>query len=33
MDNIDGPSLGEIFKPAAWEKPKPRGREGAAAAA
>jgi hypothetical protein len=31
MDQIDGPSLGEIFKPAAWEKP--RGREGAAAAA
>jgi enoyl-CoA hydratase/carnithine racemase len=26
MDQIDGPSLGEIFKPAAWEKTR---REGA----
>jgi enoyl-CoA hydratase/carnithine racemase len=26
MDKIDGPSLGEIFKPAAWEKTRREGR-------
>jgi hypothetical protein len=25
MDKIDGPSLGEIFKPAAWEKTRAEG--------
>ena len=25
MDRIDGPSLGEIFKPAAWEKMRAEG--------
>jgi hypothetical protein len=25
MDQIDGPSLGEIFKPAAWEKTRREG--------
>jgi len=27
MDQIDGPSLGEIFKPAAWEKTRTEGKE------
>jgi enoyl-CoA hydratase/carnithine racemase len=27
MDSIDGPSLGEIFKPAAWEKARREGAE------
>ena len=29
MDEIDGPSLGEIFKPVAWETTRIEGRQGA----